>query len=174
MDYTSLQYAFYVLSPTFLASVGILMTMLGVALMSILIDTISYSQIAVAHMIIFEISLLFFDNIPFSIAIDILVTSFCILCSIKALGSIFVGFGRGRYVFESWVFWSLVIVCISALLRIIEYEGGNGQMSVAVQSLRKVFKGVGIEDEILWTVQQAVSFFMCVGIILNIVMAFWN
>lgn len=72
------------------------------------------------------------------------------------------------------MFWSLVIVCISALLRIIEYEGGNGQMSVAVQSLRKMFQGVGIEDEILWTVQQAVSFFMCVGIILNIVVAFWN
>jgi hypothetical protein len=142
MDYKGFEYAFYVLSPTFLTSLGIIGTMLGLALISILIDNITYSRLAVAHMMIFIISTWFFYRIPTSIATDIIVASFSLLCTMKAIGSIFAGVGRTRYIFERSLFGCLVMNCVSILLDTILFEGKRGQTSVVVQSLRKGLGGV--------------------------------
>jgi len=166
MDYAGLQFAFYVLNPMFLTAAGILATMLGAALVALLIDTISYSRLAVAHMIIFLISsrFFYFYSIPISIAVDILSASFCLLCSIKATGGIFAGLGRARYPFERWVFCCLVTSSVSILLDTIIGEGGRGQRSVVVQSLRRALRGMWIEDEVLRQYEQAVEFFLVLWI----------
>jgi hypothetical protein len=148
MQLSDLKYAFYALSPTFLSSALILMLLLLFAIASLLINTISYSKIAVIHMLIFLFSAFYIPAVPVAVSVDILLLTFILFSIVKSVGKFFSGFGRSKYV-EKIIKLSLAFACLAILQDVVFAEADFGfsamaQSSVVVGSLRRFLVDVGV------------------------------
>jgi hypothetical protein len=148
MQLSDLKYAFYALSPTFLSSALILMLLLLFAIASLLINTISYSKIAVIHMLIFIFSAFYIPALPVAVSVDILLLTFILFSIVKIVGKFFSEFGRSEYV-EKIIKLSLAFACLAILQDVVFAEADFGfsamaQSSVVVGSLRRFLVDVGV------------------------------
>ncbi|KAN0113186.1 hypothetical protein V8E51_006137 [Hyaloscypha variabilis] len=164
MQLPDLQFAFYFLSPTFVSSALILLVLFALA--SLLMNTISYSKIAVAHMLIFLFSTIFIPAIP--VAVDILLLAFIVIATIKTAGKLFSMLAGPRHTIDSIFGLDLTFLCLTIVLDVIfsDTEGfgwsGVGEFSVVVRGIRGIFieAGVDLDDVAL----RGVLFgFLCSG-----------
>jgi hypothetical protein len=148
MQLSDLKYAFYALSPTFLSSALILMLLLLFAIASLLINTISFSKIAVIHMLIFLFSTFYIPAVPVAVSVDILLLTFTLFSIVKSVGKFVSGSGRSKYV-EKIIKLSLAFACLAILQDVVFAEADFGfsamaQSSVVVGSLRRFLVDVGV------------------------------
>jgi len=148
-----LQYAFYILNPTFLSSALILNLLVLFSLASLLMNTISYSKIAVTHMLIFLFATFCIPKIPVSISIDILITAYIVIAAMKAIGGCFSILGRTHYTIEKIGGLFLGFVCTTIVLDVIftdtsgfEWKG-TGESSFVVGGIGRLLVGAEVEFE---------------------------